>query len=134
MNRFSLVIFDLDFTLHNGNLYTNVKKMLREIKERDIKIALASYNRSAKTRLKEYGIIEYFDVIVWEDWQTQNNLDNKRRMLSKVLDETKADVKSVIFFDDDIKNIKTGEEMGITGVHVRDEDIYNLCKGFNLFG
>jgi FMN phosphatase YigB (HAD superfamily) len=129
------VIFDLDHTLHDGyRLYKNVKKMLREMKEIDIKIALVSYNRKAMAILEEYGIMNYFDVIEWEDWQTQDYLDNKRRMLNKVLDEIKEDIKSVIFFDDDIKNIKTGEDMGITGVHVKDKDIYNLCKGFNLFG
>jgi hydroxymethylpyrimidine pyrophosphatase-like HAD family hydrolase len=41
-----LIIFDLDSTLMSdyGKLYDNVEKLLSEIREKKIKIALASYN------------------------------------------------------------------------------------------
>lgn len=126
-----LIIFDLDSTLMSdyGELYDNVEKMLREIREKKIKIALASYNVNGENRLKRSGIRQYFDMIICESWN-QEDIDYKDKMLQQVLKSMDMEASDVIFFDDNIKNIKTAEKLGVNAIHVveADNSIYNLCK------
>jgi HAD superfamily phosphatase (TIGR01681 family) len=128
MTKPSLVIFDLDETLmsNEGKLYSNVKAMLETIKTRGMKIALASYNSNGETRLKENGIREYFDIVECEYWVSKDLIDYKKEMLSKILKETKAMPVDVMFFDDNTRNIKTAEEMGINAVYTEVGGVYKV--------
>jgi HAD superfamily phosphatase (TIGR01681 family) len=129
MTKPSLVIFDLDETLmcNEGRMYTYVEEMLKEIKANNMKIALASYNINGERQLKASGIIDYFDVIICEDW-TEETLDYKQRMLKEVLEVTNMTPADAIFFDDNMRNIETAEEMGIKSIHLEAGEIYEKFK------
>jgi HAD superfamily phosphatase (TIGR01681 family) len=130
MTKPSLVIFDLDDTLMSieGKLYSNVKAMLETIKKRGMKIALASYNNNGEQRLKENGIREYFDIVECEYWVSKDLLDYKKDMLSRILKEAKVMPADVIFFDDNTRNIKTAEEMGINAVYTQVGGVYEVVN------
>ena len=128
MTKPKLVIFDLDLTLVSecGELYDNVHAMLKDIKAKDIRIALASYNSYGESLLARTGIRQYFDLVVCERWQS-DTIDYKFTMLKKILQDTKVEPCDVVFYDDNIKNIKNGKELGITSVYITN-DIYDEYK------
>jgi len=133
MTKPKLVIFDLDLTLvsESGELYDNVDAMLKDIKAKDIIIALASYNFYGERLLTRKGIRQYFDVVVCEDWQS-DTIDYKFTMLKKILQDTNVEPCDVVFYDDNIKNIKNGEELGIKSVYIKN-DIYDEYKKTLLY-
>jgi FMN phosphatase YigB (HAD superfamily) len=125
--KYRLVIFDLDFTLLNcGNLYSEVQDILEYLKTNDIVIALASYNAEAECKLRYHGIEDFFQYILYEDWQSRDYLDWKHQMLSEILSLTRIPSDEAVFFDDCEKNLNTAKKLGIKAVEVNPDQGVNM--------
>lgn len=126
-----LVIFDMDYTLMNWvgggpKLYVDVESVLEYIKEKGIKMAIASYNINPMHFLKKFGIEEYFDFIATDDAKDIMNVDYKKSMLKRILEHYEIEPQEAVFFDDQPCNILTAERLGIKS-HLVD-----MNSGVNL--
>lgn len=118
-----LVIFDLDQTLiewHFGepHLFPDVDIILRSLYASNCKMAVATYNTWAEHYLKKMGLDHYFDMIGIDILTTFDRLDYKKDLLSKILTELNVAPEKTLFFDDQMKNVRTGHELGIHSIYV----------------
>lgn len=60
-----LIVFDLDYTLHNGSsLFEGVQEAIEKYRESGMRVCVASYNRFAGVILRRYGVSHLFDFII----------------------------------------------------------------------
>ena len=100
------VIFDLDQTLRGETLFTDAEFVIKELAKNKINMAIASFNKYADWFCNRYDITKYFDIICGYHC-------NEGKV--KHINEIKSFYKNkgisfnddeIIFFDDDISNIK----------------------------
>ena len=118
--KIKLVIFDLDETLidQDNKLYNDTLDALHFLKNKNIKIALASYNGCARQTLNRVGISDFFYIIQYVNWQTLKYLDHKYYMLNDIIKLSGIDPESILFIDDNNSNLKTAETLNINTHHV----------------
>ncbi|WOL17000.1 magnesium-dependent phosphatase 1-like [Canna indica] len=130
-----LVVFDLDYTLwpfycecrskrEMPSLYPHSKGILYALKDKGIDVAIASRSPTpdiAKTFLQKLGIQTMFVVQeIFSSWT------HKTEHFQRIQRRTGIPFKSMLFFDDEYRNIEAVSKMGVTSVHV--ENGVNLDK------
>lgn len=154
-NRCSVVIFDLDGTLHkldkdkdecnnkhdkdNDNVLSNglgkdIIKILELCKLKKIKIALASLNSYADSYLKLYGIYDYFDCIQKKTWRLHGT--DKTDLFYNISEIFDTPFENMLFFDDYIKHIIEAKILDIKTITVNDSELLtmkNFRDGLKLF-
>ena len=129
------VIFDLDNTLmcsKTERLYKDVVDILVELKNKNIKIALASYNAIADIVLQIHNIDMFFDYIFYEDSRTLSitkmnyKYDYKEKMLTTLIKLTEIPPSQTLFIDDQTKNLVVASKMGIQTCKV--EKVVGITK------
>ncbi|WOL03095.1 magnesium-dependent phosphatase 1 [Canna indica] len=124
-----LVVFDLDYTLwpfycecrskrEMPYLYPHAKGILHALRERGIDVAIASRSPTsdiARTFLDKLGIQSMFVAKeIFSSWT--HKTDHFQRIHSR----TGIPFKSMLFFDDEDRNIDTVSKMGVTSILVDD--------------
>lgn len=133
-----LIIFDLDQTLVDWfggepHLFPDVPNILESLSIYGYKIALASYNRWAEHYLEKFGLIHYFDIIAIDIQNTFDKLDYKKDLLEKILKHFNISPEKALFYDDQKKNIVTGNELGIQSIYLNMNGLTEelFLQGFN---
>lgn len=105
-----LIIFDLDDTLIdvNGVPFDDAERILKWAKRSGYKVAMASYNRSAKKIVNELGWRKYFDYI-----SEFGPTDTKKVHLYDIMKAMGASPVTSIFIDDRRDNIQHAREFGV---------------------
>ncbi|KAH7287749.1 hypothetical protein KP509_32G072200 [Ceratopteris richardii] len=138
-----LVVFDLDYTLwpfycecsskrETPYLYPEAKSILNALKKKDVKMAVASRTPTpeiARTFLNKLGLTNLFvDLEIFPSWT------HKTDHFKNIHEKTSIPFNSMLFFDDEYRNIKSVSQMGVTSVHVDDGvNIKALKKGLTDF-
>jgi len=131
-----MVILDLDYTIinHQGgfySMYDYVVPFLNYLKQNNIKISLASYNTNAENILNRLNINTFFDIIEYESWITHN--DNKYCMLNRIIQNSNINPKNILFIDDQLPILKSGNKLGIHTELISNGNINSCLKNyFNL--
>ncbi|XP_017975342.1 PREDICTED: magnesium-dependent phosphatase 1 [Theobroma cacao] len=122
-----LVVFDLDYTLwpfyceccdedETPYLYQHAKAILLALKEKGIDIAIASRSPTpqiAKTFLDKLGIRSMFVAEeIFSSWT------HKTEHFQKIHRRTGVPFSSMLFFDDEDRNIEAVSKMGVTSIYV----------------
>ncbi|XVE49474.1 hypothetical protein DITRI_Ditri01bG0085100 [Diplodiscus trichospermus] len=122
-----LVVFDLDYTLwpfycecrsksEMPSLYSHAKGILSALKEKGIDIAIASRSPTAdiaNTFLSKLGIKSMFVTKeIFSSWT--HKTDHFQRIHSR----TGIPFNSMLFFDDENRNIQAVSKMGVTSIYV----------------
>ncbi len=97
--------------------------IFRQMKEMPGLKTYALTNWSAETfhiALKEYDFLHWFDgrVVSGEEKTRKPFPDFYQRLLNRY----NVDPKKTVFIDDNLRNIKAGEELGIKGIHFHTPD------------
>ncbi|KAH7445025.1 hypothetical protein KP509_02G102900 [Ceratopteris richardii] len=113
-------------------LYPQAKGILNALKEKEVKLAVASRTPTpdiAQVFLTKLGLTDFFvDMEIFPSWT------HKTEHLENIHQKTKIPFSSVIFFDDEDRNIQSVSRMGVTSVLVHDGvDIRALQKGLTDF-
>jgi len=125
-----IAIFDLDDVLiHEGFdppiLCTETIRVLQELSNRNVQLALASYNAEADRLLQQVGIRSYFTwVVSYEDDGTHKT--SQLRQLLQLIPQ--VSIEKFHLFDDLQENIDTARAMGMeatlvdyrTGIRMTD--------------
>lgn len=128
-------VFDLDNTLymHNVNeeyfLEYKLKliKFLRELKENGIILCIATHNKNPVNYLNELNIKDLFEHIIYEQRDVCSYLNKitdytpKSEMIKEIMELTNCNSNEVIFFDDDMYNIRDVESKNIKSILVCDK-------------
>ncbi|KAL9461102.1 hypothetical protein AB3S75_004155 [Citrus x aurantiifolia] len=138
-----LVVFDLDYTLwpfyceccyedEIPYLYPHAKGILGALKEKGIHVAVASRSPApdiAKTFLHKLGIHSMFvPMEIFSSWS--HKTDHFRRIHRK----TGVPFSSMLFFDDENRNIEAVSTMGVTSILVDNGiNLDALRQGFSEF-
>ncbi|CAL9144934.1 unnamed protein product [Musa hybrid cultivar] len=124
-----LVVFDLDYTLwpfycecrskrEMPSLYPHAKGILYALKDKGIDVAIASRSPTsdiAKTFLDKLGIQSMFVAKeIFSSWT------HKTEHLQRIHRRTGIPFKSMLFFDDEDRNIEAVSKMGVTSILVDD--------------
>lgn len=122
-----LVVFDLDYTLwpfycdcrsrsDNPRLYREARGILNALKEREIKMAVASRTPTpdiARVYLNKLGLNSFFvGMEIFPSWT------HKTEHLKNIQQSTSIPYNSMLFFDDEDRNIQAISRMGVTSVLV----------------
>ncbi|XP_021273615.1 magnesium-dependent phosphatase 1-like [Herrania umbratica] len=122
-----LVVFDLDYTLwpfyceccdedETPYLYQHAKAILLALKEKGIDIAIASRSPTpqiAKTFLDKLGIRPMFVAEeIFSSWT------HKTEHFQRIHRRTGVPFSSMLFFDDEDRNIEAVSKMGVTSINV----------------
>ncbi|KDP29975.1 hypothetical protein JCGZ_18742 [Jatropha curcas] len=128
-----LVVFDLDYTLwpfycecrskrEMPSLYPHAKGILYALEEKGIDVAIASRSPTpdiAKTFLEKLSIKSMFAAQeIFSSWT------HKTEHFQRIHSRTGVPYNSMLFFDDEDRNIQTVSKMGVTSILVG--------KGVNL--
>ena len=149
MKKTQLVIFDLDLTLWTASgtwidctyqpyikkqgkvfdrygteiyLYPDVKNIINELHQYQIPIAIASRTDSppnAREALKLLGIIDDFDY--FEIYPGSKVTHFKKLQIKSGIDYT-----NMVFFDDELRNIREVSDLGVRSVYVEEGLSYSL--------
>lgn len=138
-----LVVFDLDYTLwpfycecrskrESPRLYPEAKGILYALKEKEVKMAIASRTPTpdiAEVFLNKLGLTNLFvDMEIFPSWT------HKTEHLKNIHQKTSIPYTSMLFFDDEDRNIQTVSRMGVTSILVDDGvNIRALRKGLTDF-
>lgn len=128
-----LIIFDLDETLIKTKgssiyVYKFVEPLLKYLKSKNVKIALASYNTEAIFILDNLNIHHYFDIIEYENWY--HKMDYKEKMLKNILYRSKVSPNKILFLDDQKPFLSTAENIGIMTRLMKNGNIKECLDGF----
>ena len=131
-----LVIFDLDGTLHtykdmdssNASLSSDILNMILFLKQKNIKIALASLNSEAAYYLKKYKILHFFDFVQYKNWTIKGNF--KSDLFKEIHESSKIPYKNMVFFDDKLVYCEEAMDLEIKAVIV---DQFKLITWEDLF-
>jgi putative hydrolase of the HAD superfamily len=133
-----LIIFDLDQTLVDWfggepHLFPDVPNILESLSKYGYKIVLASYNRWAEHYLEKLGVSHYFDMIAIDILNTFDKLDYKKDLLEKILKHFNISPEKALFFDDQKKNVHTGNALGIDSIYLDMNGLTEelFLEGFN---
>ncbi|XP_038887268.1 magnesium-dependent phosphatase 1 [Benincasa hispida] len=122
-----LVVFDLDYTLwpfycecrskrEMPSLYPHAKGILYALKDKGIDLAIASRSPTpdiAKTFIDKLGIGSMFVAQeIFSSWT------HKTEHFQRIHSRTGVPFKSMLFFDDEDRNIETVSKMGVTSILV----------------
>ncbi|KAA8545661.1 hypothetical protein F0562_020888 [Nyssa sinensis] len=122
-----LVVFDLDYTLwpfycecrskrEMPSLYPHAKGILFALKDKGIDIAIASRSPTvdiAKTFLDKLGIKPMFvSQEIFSSWT------HKTEHFQRINQRTGVPYNSMLFFDDEDRNIESVSKMGVTSILV----------------
>jgi len=142
-NYCSLVIFDLDRTLHNAvdeddivfeRLGKDVRHILNLCKQKNIKIALASLNTNASFFLKKFNIYHYFDCIQVKSWTLHGK--DKTDLFYNISKKLNIPFENMLFFDDNNSHINEARRLNIKTITVNESyllTIKNFRDGLKLF-
>ncbi|KAI4296440.1 hypothetical protein L6164_036397 [Bauhinia variegata] len=138
-----LVVFDLDYTLwpfyceclskrEMPSLYPHAKGILYALKDKGIDIAIASRSPTvdiAKTFLDKLNIKSMFIAQeIFSSWT--HKTDHFQRIHSR----TGVPFDSMLFFDDEDRNIQAVSKMGVTSILVEDGvNLEALREGLSRF-
>ncbi|KAJ7946785.1 magnesium-dependent phosphatase 1-like [Quillaja saponaria] len=124
-----LVVFDLDYTLwpffcecrskrEMPSLYPHAKGILYALKDKGIDIAIASRSPTpdiAKTFIDKLSIKSVFIAQeIFSSWS------HKTDHFQKIHSRTGVPFNSMLFFDDENRNIQAVTKMGVTSILVND--------------
>ncbi|XXG49161.1 hypothetical protein AAC387_Pa02g3421 [Persea americana] len=124
-----LVVFDLDYTLwpfycecrskrEMPHLYTHAKGIMYALKDKGIDMAIASRSPTpdtAKTFLNKLEIQSMFVAQeIFSSWT------HKTEHFQRIHRRTGVPFKSMLFFDDEDRNIESVSNMGVTSILVGD--------------
>ncbi|KAJ0966225.1 hypothetical protein J5N97_027363 [Dioscorea zingiberensis] len=130
-----LVVFDLDYTLwpfycecrskrETPSLYPHSKGIIYALKEKGVDIAIASRSPTpdiAKAFLDKLEIKSLFVAQeIFSSWS------HKTEHFQRIFRRTSVPFKSMLFFDDEYRNIEAVSNMGVTSILV--DDGVNLAK------
>jgi len=151
-----LYVFDLDDTLYIDNnldetfeYNKKIKDLLSKIKQNGSKIAVLTYNITAKAYIKKLGLDSYIDLLfisayIFEPEDDVDAFDNKNKHIIKfkksyfyktiyyiykshtiqyLLEKASVLNHEVIFFDDDITNVYDVLSKNIESIHVLSSGI-----------
>ncbi|OMO56280.1 HAD-superfamily phosphatase, subfamily IIIC [Corchorus capsularis] len=138
-----LVVFDLDYTLwpfycefgdedENPYLYPQAKGILLALKEKEIDLAIASRSPTpeiAKPYLDKLGIRSMFVAEeIFSSWT------HKTEHFQRIHRKTGIPFSSMLFFDDENRNIESVSKMGATSIYVSNGVNLNaLRQGLSEF-
>ncbi|MQL87267.1 hypothetical protein Taro_019816 [Colocasia esculenta] len=138
-----LVVFDLDYTLwpfycecrskrEMPRLYPDAKGILYALKDKGIDVAIASRSPTAdiaKTFLEKLDIKSMFVAQeIFSSWT------HKTEHFQRIHRRTGVPFKSMVFFDDEDRNIEAVSNMGVTSIHVeRGVNLEALRLGLKTF-
>ncbi|KAG6554127.1 hypothetical protein Mapa_004043 [Marchantia paleacea] len=123
----ALVVFDLDYTLwpyycecrsknENPVLYQQAKGIIQALKSKGVSMAIASRSPTAdiaRTFLSKLDLLSNFPVMeIYSSWS------HKTDHFRKIHQKTGVPYNSMLFFDDEDRNIQAVTQMGVTSVHV----------------
>ncbi|KAL7002979.1 protein-tyrosine-phosphatase [Sarracenia purpurea var. burkii] len=124
-----LVVFDLDYTLwpfycecrskrEMPSLYPHAKGILYALKDKGVDVAVASRSPTpdiAKTFLEKLEIKSMFvSQEIFSSWT------NKTEHFQRINRRTGVPYNSMLFFDDEERNIESISKMGVTSILVRN--------------
>ncbi|ONK55963.1 uncharacterized protein A4U43_C10F2740 [Asparagus officinalis] len=123
-----LVVFDLDYTLwpfycecrskrEMPSLYPHAKGIIHALKDKGIDVAIASRSPTADiatTFLNKLGIQSMFVAK-----EIFSSFTHKTEHFQKIHRRTGVPFNSMLFFDDEDRNIKSVSKMGVTSILVR---------------
>lgn len=107
---YDTAVFDFDGVLYNGfNIYPNVKCMLTQLKRKNVKMFIASYNPFASYILSKNGLDIFFEAFYCY-------FDNKNKVshLNQIMSDHNIDKSQIVFFDDTPINVYSVSAIGIT--------------------
>ncbi|KAI5057744.1 hypothetical protein GOP47_0027759, partial [Adiantum capillus-veneris] len=138
-----LVVFDLDYTLwpfycecrskrESPRLYPEARGILNALKEKEVKMAIASRTPTpdiAQVFLNKLGLTSLFvDMEIFPSWT------HKTEHLKNIQQKTSIPYNSMLFFDDEDRNIQSVSRMGVTSILVDDGvNIKALREGLTDF-
>eukprot|EP00246_Nothoceros_aenigmaticus_P002713 TRINITY_DN13566_c0_g1_i1.p1 TRINITY_DN13566_c0_g1~~TRINITY_DN13566_c0_g1_i1.p1 ORF type:complete len:168 (-),score=26.02 TRINITY_DN13566_c0_g1_i1:125-628(-) len=138
-----LVVFDLDYTLwpfwcecrskgEHPSLYPQAKGILNALKEKGVPMAIASRTPTpdlATTFLKKLDLPTLFvDMQIYPSWT------HKVEHFQKIQQTTGVPFSSMLFFDDENRNIQAVSKMGVKSVLVEDGvNLAALQEGLQKF-
>lgn len=113
------VIFDYSNTLEDietGKLYPEVPSLLKDLKDKGLKLALVSRAPNLEERLEEFkqlNLKEYFDVL-------DIVLAGKNKEFTAILEKLGVEAKDVMVVGDRVKSeILEGNKIGATTVWIK---------------
>ncbi|KAK9056597.1 hypothetical protein SSX86_023959 [Deinandra increscens subsp. villosa] len=124
-----LVVFDLDYTLwpfycecrskrEMPSMYPHAKGILNALKDKGVDMAIASRSPSrdiAETFIDKLGIKSMFVAQeIFSSWS------HKTEHFKKIQQKTCVPYESMLFFDDENRNIESVSKMGVTSILVND--------------
>ncbi|KAF3777725.1 Magnesium-dependent phosphatase 1 [Nymphaea thermarum] len=122
-----LVVFDLDYTLwpfycecrskhEMPSLYPHAKGIIHALKDKGVDVAIASRSPTpdiAKAFLKKLGLEDIFVAKeIFSSWT------HKTEHFERIKRRTGMLYNSMLFFDDEYRNIETVSNMGVTSIYV----------------
>ncbi|CAN6460090.1 unnamed protein product [Victoria cruziana] len=122
-----LVVFDLDYTLwpfyceccskrEMPSLYPHAKGILHALKDKGVDVAIASRSPTpdiAKTFLNKLGLEDMFVAKeIFSSWT------HKTEHFQRIKQRTGIPLNSMLFFDDEYRNIESVSNMGVTSIYV----------------
>ncbi|GAB2292032.1 hypothetical protein Dimus_026280 [Dionaea muscipula] len=124
-----LVVFDLDYTLwpfycecrskrEMPSLYPHAKGILSALKEKGVDVAVASRSPTAdiaKRFLTKLGVQSMFVA-----QEIFSSYTHKTEHFQRIQWRTRIPFTSMLFFDDEDRNIQTVQNMGVTSILVND--------------
>lgn len=123
----SLIVFDLDYTLwpfycecrsprEKPSLYPQAKGILNALKEKGVAMAIASRTPTpsiANAFLNKLGITSFFTAM-----EIYPSSTHKTQHFQKIQQKTGLPFKSMLFFDDENRNIEAVSNLGATSILV----------------
>ncbi|XP_043713510.1 magnesium-dependent phosphatase 1 [Telopea speciosissima] len=138
-----LVVFDLDYTLwpfycecrskrEMPSLYPHAKGIMYALKDKGVDIVIASRSPTpdiAKTFLDKLGLQSMFVAQeIFSSWT------HKTEHFQRIHRRTGVPFDSMLFFDDEDRNIDTVSKMGVTSILVGNGvDLGALRQGLTMF-
>eukprot|EP00250_Pteridium_aquilinum_P004235 c14460_g1_i2 orf=337-936(-) len=100
----------------NPRLYREARGILNALQEKEVKMAIASRTPTpdiAQVYLNKLGLTNFFvDMQIFPSWT------HKTEHLNKIHQKTRIPFSSMLFFDDEDRNIQSVSQMGVTSVLV----------------
>ncbi|KAM0061067.1 putative protein-tyrosine-phosphatase [Helianthus debilis subsp. tardiflorus] len=124
-----LVVFDLDYTLwpfycecrskrETPSMYPHAKGILYALKEKGVDMAIASRSPTrdiAEAFIDKLGIKPLFVAQeIFSSWS------HKTEHFKKIQQKTRVPYESMLFFDDEDRNIESVSKMGVTSILVNN--------------
>ncbi|KQK13328.2 magnesium-dependent phosphatase 1 isoform X1 [Brachypodium distachyon] len=124
-----LVVFDLDYTLwpfycecrskrESPSLYRHAKGIVCALKEKGVDMAIASRSPTPDIATAFIGKLELQPMFVTQE--IFSSWTHKTEHFQKIQRKTGVPYKSMLFFDDEDRNIESVSKMGVTSVLVEN--------------